>query len=432
MTLLNGGNVGIGTTDPGTYKLNVFGTVCLDLNADGVCTDNTSAISDARLKTNVTSISNGLELTRLLHPVRFQWNGQNNTGTANSIGFLAQEVQTVFPNTDMVITDTNGYENLDYGKLTAVLTGAVQELDAKTNLFISSANNQWDALGTSFYITNSAGNPVFSGTRDMGTPRSRDMTLSADSIILDGNVNIAGGTLLVGGINLLEKTAENSQNIVGLTQNQNLITQQLTGQLADQNLTLSDKLRIIGKNLDDLNKEQFDKQIATINQQITGNTGDISLLDIRLVTLETVLGIVDNNVNILGDLTVNDITANNLNLSGKLEVDGIVAGVMTVKVVDPEKKTIGQTTICQSGKTYDNETKACVACPDGETCDGKSIVVNTKAVSANSKIFVTPIESTKNQTLYIGAVSNGASFEVKIDNPAENNIEFNWWIVESE
>ena len=41
------------------------------------------------------------------------------------------------------------------------------------------------------------------------------------------------------------------------------------------------------------------------------------------------------------------------------------------------------------------------------------------------------IESTKNQTLYIGAVNSGASFEVKIDNPAENNIEFDWWIVES-
>jgi hypothetical protein len=303
---------------------------------------------------------------------------------------------------------------------------------------VATSTADLDALGSSFYITDSSGSAIFSGSREISAQPSREVVLTASSIILDGNVNIAGGTLIVGGINLLEKTQENSLNIGSLANNQNKIVEQLTGKLDSASLTLSDKLRIIGENLDNLNSEQYTKQIKKIKDQVEDNTlaieslaADASLLDVRLETLETVLGIVDNNVNILGDLTVNDIAANNLTLSGKLEVDGIVAGVMTVKVVDPEKKTIGQTTICQSGKTYDSETKACVACPDGETCDGKSIVVNTKALKENFKIFITP-ETTIPIIWSVSERENGSSFTIKLSEPTMEETKFNWWIVESE
>jgi hypothetical protein len=128
LSYVNGGNLGVGDDTPDAL-LDVKGTVCLDLNADEACTDNTSALSDARLKTNVTDIINNLELVKQLRPVRFTWNGEYNTGTSDSLGFLAQEVEVIFP--ELVITDTAGYKNLDYSKLTGVLAGAVQELDLK-------------------------------------------------------------------------------------------------------------------------------------------------------------------------------------------------------------------------------------------------------------------------------------------------------------
>jgi hypothetical protein len=124
--ILMGGSVGIGDLTPDAL-LDVKGTVCLDLNADDVCTDNTSALSDSRLKTKVIDIQDSLSLVRQLRPVRFTWNGLNNTGNADSLGFLAQEVEDIFP--ELVITDTAGYKNLDYSKLTAVLAGSIQELD---------------------------------------------------------------------------------------------------------------------------------------------------------------------------------------------------------------------------------------------------------------------------------------------------------------
>ncbi len=137
-TIAKGGNVGIGDASPDAL-LDVKGTVCLDLNADEACTDNTAAISDARLKTNVTDITGGLSLVGQLRPVRFQWNGEYHTGTSTSLGFLAQEVEQVFP--ELVITDTAGYKNLDYSKLTAVLAVAVKELDARTKFIQNAATS---------------------------------------------------------------------------------------------------------------------------------------------------------------------------------------------------------------------------------------------------------------------------------------------------
>ncbi|MFA5095041.1 MAG: tail fiber domain-containing protein, partial [Candidatus Paceibacterota bacterium] len=152
ISLRDNGNVGIGDTSPDAL-LDVKGTVCLDLNADDVCTDNTAAISDARLKTNVTNITNGLQLVQQLRPVRFTWNGENYTGTGNSLGFLAQEVETIFP--ELIITDTAGYKNLDYAKLTAVLASAIQELDLKISDFskgqIVSSPNTFGEYASAFF-----------------------------------------------------------------------------------------------------------------------------------------------------------------------------------------------------------------------------------------------------------------------------------------
>ena len=138
LVLKSSGNVGIGDTTPDAL-LDVKGTVCLDLNADEACTDNTSAISDARLKTNVVNLTGSLGFVNQLRPVRFNWNGTYNVGTSSSLGFIAQEVETVFP--ELVITDTAGYKNLDYSKLTAVLAGAVQTLDARTSFIANAATS---------------------------------------------------------------------------------------------------------------------------------------------------------------------------------------------------------------------------------------------------------------------------------------------------
>ena len=86
--------------------------------------------SDARFKTNVRSLAGCLKLVSGLRPVRYQWDTTNpacqSFDDKPQIGFIAQEVLKVLP--ELVTQDEEGYYAMDYGRLTAVLTGAVQEL----------------------------------------------------------------------------------------------------------------------------------------------------------------------------------------------------------------------------------------------------------------------------------------------------------------
>lgn len=112
MTMLYGGNVGIGTSTPG-YPLEVNGSIKA-----------TSFIStsDKRLKKNVVQVE-GLDLIRLLRGVRYQWrsNGESDTG------FIAQEVEAVLP--DAVETDiSTGMKAIKYQNIIAPLVESTKEL----------------------------------------------------------------------------------------------------------------------------------------------------------------------------------------------------------------------------------------------------------------------------------------------------------------
>ncbi|MFM8593179.1 MAG: tail fiber domain-containing protein [Chloroflexota bacterium] len=88
-----------------------------------------SAPSDATLKTSITPLTGGLDAAMALRPVSFDWKSHVPFGETREIGFLAQEVREVVPE---VIIERDGQPlAIDYGKLTAVLVDAVQELAAE-------------------------------------------------------------------------------------------------------------------------------------------------------------------------------------------------------------------------------------------------------------------------------------------------------------
>ncbi|MBI3949879.1 MAG: tail fiber domain-containing protein [Acidobacteria bacterium] len=123
MTIATSGNVGIGTVNPG-FKLDVAGTIRAA---------NVGVPSDARLKANVTTLTQALEKLEQLRGVAFQWNALaaplGHTPGQRDIGVIAQEVEAVFP--ELINTSkTDGYKGVDYSRLTAVLIEAVKELRA--------------------------------------------------------------------------------------------------------------------------------------------------------------------------------------------------------------------------------------------------------------------------------------------------------------
>jgi hypothetical protein len=127
-----GGNIGIGTSTP-AYALDVLasgtGTIARfnSSNSTG-CTLATggtiTCTSDERLKKNIVSIESSLDALMSLHPVKYNWRYQNDD-EAKSLGFIAQQVESVFP--QLVITDGNGYKELNTIGLVPILTRAVQE-----------------------------------------------------------------------------------------------------------------------------------------------------------------------------------------------------------------------------------------------------------------------------------------------------------------
>ncbi|MBN1132720.1 MAG: tail fiber domain-containing protein [Bacteroidales bacterium] len=85
--------------------------------------------SDARLKTNINTIDNALNMVKQLRGVRFNWDvaGNPDLGLTDDlqIGMIAQEVEAIVP--EVVTHDPDGFRGISYGKLTAVLIEAIKE-----------------------------------------------------------------------------------------------------------------------------------------------------------------------------------------------------------------------------------------------------------------------------------------------------------------
>ena len=114
------GRVGIGTIAP-TEKLEVNGNICY--------TGSIGACSDARYKTAVATIDNGLDKVRQMRGVTYRWKQDacpdHDFDDRQHLGFIAQEVEALFP--EMVMTNDDGYKSVDYGRLTPVLVEAIKE-----------------------------------------------------------------------------------------------------------------------------------------------------------------------------------------------------------------------------------------------------------------------------------------------------------------
>lgn len=113
------GKVGIGINAPAA-ALDVAG----DIQYTGVITD----VSDKRLKANINPLADAtLEKILKLRPVSF--NMKDNL-TALEFGFIAQEVEEVFPDLVKTANDKDQTKSVNYVGLIAPLVKSVQELSA--------------------------------------------------------------------------------------------------------------------------------------------------------------------------------------------------------------------------------------------------------------------------------------------------------------
>ncbi len=135
MAITNGGNVGIGTTGPGS-KLTVAGDVSPNVDAGsnlGTSTKRWSTVyaaagtintSDRRLKTNIINLNYGLKEVLAFQPVSYNW--KKTPDTDKQLGLIAQDVRKIVPE---VVKGDESKENLgmNYTELIPVLINAIKE-----------------------------------------------------------------------------------------------------------------------------------------------------------------------------------------------------------------------------------------------------------------------------------------------------------------
>jgi hypothetical protein len=158
MTILSGGNVGIGSTTPSS-KLTVSGNtflggnvtatgtlaltglslsttgnyLCIDTTTNQITSGTTCTLSSNRFKQNVQELNLGLDTVLALRPVTFNFKqGYGDNGTTDQLGFVAEEANLIDPR--LVPHDKDGLPSgFNYQNYTAVLTKAIQEQQVQIN-----------------------------------------------------------------------------------------------------------------------------------------------------------------------------------------------------------------------------------------------------------------------------------------------------------
>ena len=119
MAINPSGYVGIGTTTPDDYFVVYNGSTTGRYTTGGW-----THTSDARLKHDIKPLENSLEKVVQLRGVAYTYN--NDAKNQRQIGFLAQEVEPLFP--QVVQTDKKGFKSMIYANLIAPVVEAIKEL----------------------------------------------------------------------------------------------------------------------------------------------------------------------------------------------------------------------------------------------------------------------------------------------------------------
>lgn len=121
------------------FQVNNGGANCGKITANGANTAAFTSTSDARLKENIVDLPAQLENICALRPVEFDY--IESEGGGHQIGFIAQEIQTVYP--DVVNEQENGFLSVTgFSKTEARLIKAIQDQQA----LITNLTNRLTAL----------------------------------------------------------------------------------------------------------------------------------------------------------------------------------------------------------------------------------------------------------------------------------------------
>ena len=165
----------------------------LRITSDGTLTTNTS---DARLKTNIETLDTStLDKVLQLNPVSFNWLADP-TGPRD-LGFLAQDVQKLFPET--VFTNaTDGYMGINYSRFPSILAKAIQQEHASTTAALANLNVRVDGVqstaSSTAYLMDASSSLNASGTNSNYAATAG--AIAVDKNLIENSAAIDNGSIL--------------------------------------------------------------------------------------------------------------------------------------------------------------------------------------------------------------------------------------------
>gem|GEM_PF-5786633 len=429
-TTVNGlaisGNVGIGTTSP-NQKFEVNGRIRMATwTADGdtavyynsATGDIGVQASDVRLKKNIAAIPNALAIIESINGVTFNWKS-GSMSDEKQVGVIAQDVASAMPELTFPVTGPDGkdYLGVRYEKLAPVIIEAVKEqqtqiadVNLKTSQNVETVGQLQKSVDENLTVISSNFSAI-------------DTKLALhDSELASSSAEEAGQNA---------KIADIDSRLTSLDTQTSVITAQVSALNGNMSLNEAEKADLVSRlaaaenkledqenDLADFEKETKDKLSLMFDMlssnQTTENMLTDQLQDLKneVATLTVLAG---------GDIPANVVTqdAGNVTLAGIFEAKSVVAGAFSVKN-DLEKKTMGDGTILKGGseKKLDN-------------------VEDKMAVTEKSKIFVsfetdpgTRYWVEKTEKIIDPETKEITGFAVKLSEPAAANAKFSWWIVE--
>ena len=374
----------------------------------------TTATSDARLKTNVTTIDNALDKVMQLRGVTFNWLDPN--VTKRMTGMIAQEVEQVMP--ELVFQNPNdGYYGMFYGETTGLLVEATKELNTKLLAMESGLITTDGSLSTVTTSSDTTLTKVNTLETDVATLQAevlsiKDLLAQATPQSTESSASIV--TTPEGMLAEMYKIFEDLKAFVsalGLSTNAGALTvstdMNVLGETTLSNLTVTGDINAGLMKLDTLNNV-FEVAGPSCYNELTNTTNGTLCTDQTMYLQKSLAG----NVDVLnGALLVEpngNVTVKGILLAQKVETTDVTTENVTIKAAS---KSVGNGTILK-----------------GQT----QLVIDNTLIKAGSKVFVTATSSTGGQALIVKEKLDGVSFTVELDRPVAEDVAFDWWVVNVE
>jgi hypothetical protein len=198
---------------------------------------------------------------------------------------------------------------------------------------------------------------------------------------------------------------------------------------------LVESIQELSEEISALKQRGMDTEVVeeVLTVDVAEASNDLNVESITATDLNVIGNTLLAETTITGGLNIGmiqiDPTENSIDAVGTLKIQPLALGEIEMMGglvrIDTEGNVAAETVAAKQYKVA-GASLGTSTLPAGEM----KVFVETEMARETAKIFTGPRTKTGNQMLIIESVEDGRGFTVAMENPIENDIDFDWWIVE--